>query len=789
MRRLMGTILLLSIMTTALADSVDMRTSWFKPVLTENNDPGCASLLGDVQQKFFSDAAFSEAYGIQGHGYAKTGKILNWKIEAGLGRGEIAAYGKTYYLDYQRNPGCGGACETNQPLVSDKPIPEQDDQAYRATLAEVAPPADSYEYTIARRSADDVYLFVVGNSNRMISIYRLAQEGRWQPACKVATAPVDVAGAAPVKDDKVVDSLQALQQKVYGLMRDAGDCGSMATHWRWKGDVRAALQTVLYRPWALRERKPGADVVGSYDNDMRYLAQWSLLGISDYNAFQAFQSQLPETTRQLAAFYQKANGWPQEVSTKMAADTLKGAVSMGIRFYMYDPEFVQGEEALRKAILEKQKIRDIRAIKFDAQGIDAQLNQWGEDPGSHESILSIAVDYPEALGFLLQSGVANDHVNDFGKTPLMYAVQNNQIDAARLLIKAGADVNAVTTKPSDSCYYTLQTFNMTPLHYAVRYGSSEMIKLLLDSGAQPFIKADNHHKHPIVEESPLDWLHRYTAANAAEKNPNIAAAQVGEIEKWLAPPTAEQAAEMAGAYVLKAESSYQKGDVTRAYREISLAAQQRPGDERVLSDLSLISLKNSKLGESVSASKKLIESQASDKIKANAWFNQGLACERHRGSNRHGFLSFNGEMYCTYGTLHPYIKAYALVPTDGRKNKLKTLFDEHLVPYCGISAGGKNIKINFQSGSNPDPGKRGQQLQTLYVLHEKDQNVTGADLAWDVMFNGGELKHVIPEKTVSFDLDDKVMSVFETSLTFVQFPYKVFDAICTQQVSTSLPTK
>lgn len=780
MRRLMCTILLLSIMTPALADGVYVQTSWFKPVLTENNDPVCKSLLGDVQQNFFSDTAFGKAYGIQGHGYAETGKILDWKIEAGLGRGEIAAYGKTYYLNYLKHHGCGGACETNQPLVSNKPFPEDSDYAYREALAKDAPPADSYDYTIARRSADEVYLFVVENTGRRISIYRLAQEGRWKPACKVATAPVEVTKVAPVKDDKVVDSLQAMQQKVYGLMRDAGDCGSMATHWRWKGNVRDALQTVLYRPWALRERETEPDTDGSYENDMMNLAQWSLHGISDYNAFQAFQAQLAETTRQLAAFYQKANGWPQTVSSKMAADTLKGAVSMGIRFYMYDPEFVQGEEALRKAILEKHNIRDIRAIKFDAQGIDAQHNQWGADPDSHESILSIAVDYPEALGFLLQSGIANDHVNDFGKTPLMYAVQNNKIEAARLLIKAGADVNAVTTKPSDSCYYTLQTFNMTPLHYAVRYASAEMIKLLLDSGAQSFIKVDNHHKYPMVEESPLDWLHRYTAAAAAEKNPNIPVEQVGEIEKWLAPLPTEQATEIARAYVMKAESSHQKGDVAHAYREISLAAQLQPDNQRTLSDLSLIALKNNKLGESLSASKKLIESQASDKIKANAWFNQGLACERHREQNWHGFLSFNGDMHCTYGTLQPYVKAYELAPTDGRKNKLKTLFDEHLVPYCEIAIGGKKIKINFQSGANPDPKKQRQQLQTLYVLHGKAQNVTGADLAWDVRFYGGETRHVVPENTVSFDLDDKVMSVFETSITFVQFPYKVFGTTCTQ---------
>jgi len=771
MQRLMGAILLLIFVMPALAKSVDAQTSWFKPLLTENNDPVCESLLGDVQQKFFSETSFTEAYGIQGHGYAKTGEILNWKIEAGLGRGEISAYGKTYYLDYLRHPGCGGACETNQPLVSDKPFPEDGDYDYREGLSNDAPPANSYEYTIARRSADDVYLFVVENTERRISVYHLAREGRWQLACKVATSPVEVTKVALIKDDKVVSSLQVLQQKVFGLMGGAGDCGSSATHWRWKGDVLEAMQAVLYRPWALRERN------GRYEDDLKSLAQWALVGMSEYNAFQEFQEQLAVTTQHLAAFYQKANGWSPEVSTNMAADALRGAVSMGVHFYMYDPQFAQGEERLRKAILEKRKMVDIHAIKFDPQGVDAHLSRWGESPEANESILSVAIDYPEALRFLLQSGVANDHANDFGKTPLMYAVQSNQIEAAKLLIKAGADLNAVTTKPSNTCYYTLQTFNVTPLHYAVRNASAEMIKLLLDNGAQPFIKA-NHED--TVEESPLDWLHRYTAVDAAEKNPNIPDGQVGEIEKWLAPLTEKQSVETASAYVLKAESSYQKGNVTRAYREISLAAQLQPDDQRTLSDLALIALKNSKLGESVSASKKLIESQASDKIKANAWFNQGLACESHHAQNQYGFLTFNGDTYCTYGALHHYIKAHELAPTDARKNKLKTIFEKHLVPYCEISVAGKIIKINFQAGQDPDPKERSGQLQTLYVMHEKTQNVTGADLAWDTRFSGGENKHVIPVKTATFELDDKVMSVFKTSESFVQFPYKVFGATCTQ---------
>lgn len=788
MRRLMGAILLLVIMTTALADSFDVKKSWFKPVLVENKDSACESLLVDSQQKFLSDISFNEAYGVQGHGYLKSGKILDWEIVSGAGSGEITVYGKTYYLDSLRYPGCGGACERYQPLVSDKPFPDDSDYVYREKLAATAPPADSYEYTIARRSADEVYLLVVAATGSGISIYRLAKEGRWHTACKIATAPEDMTKIAPVVDGTIGDSLQKMQARVFGLMHGAGDCGTMGTHWRWQGDVHNALQTVLYRPWALRERENGPDPTGNYKNDMIFLKKWSLLGIAEYKAFQEFQAQLSETTQKLAVFYQKINGWSKEDAKKMADEALKGAVSMGIRFYMFDPEFVEGEEALRTAILEKRKMEDIRAIRFDAQRIDSQLNQWASYPASHESVLSIAVDYPEALRFLLQSGVANDHVNDFGKTPLMYAVQNNQIEAAKLLIKAGADVNAVTTKPYDTCYYTLQTFNVTPLHYAVRNASAETVKLLLDSGAQPFINAENHHNYPMVREYPLDWLHSYTATDSKERNPNIPDEQIREVEKWLALPTEQQATDLANNYVRKAESSYKKGDVARAYREISLAVQLQADNQSALSDLSLIALKNDKLGESLSASRKLLESQADDKTKANAWFNQGLACENYRAKNQYGFLNFNGNMYCTYGTLHPFVKAYTSAPTDGRKNKMKKLFGEHLVPYCEISTGGKNIKISFQAGTNPDSAKRGQ-LQTLYVLHGKSENVTGADLAWDTKFYGGETRHIVPARTVSIELDDKVMSVFETSESFVQFPYKVFGAICTQKESMELPTK
>ncbi len=776
--------------TAAVADVMD--SIWFEPVLAENNDPACEGLLMDARKKFLTDSSFDKAYGVRGQGYSQNGNILDWKLIGGVSSSEVTAFGRTYYLDYYTHPGCGGACERNQPLVSDKPFPKPRDYGYLHTLAENAPPAVSYNYTIARASEDGVYLFAVGSTagfEDKILIYRLAREGRWAPACTISTAPANLSQKA---SEKLISSLESLRQVVdSGLMRGAGSCGSMHTHWRWKGYVRHALQTVLYRPWVLRESNSGADVDGSYNNDMKYLEQWSLLGLSEYSAFQQFQEQLREATEQLTAFFQEVNGWPLDTARTMASDALKGAVSTGIRFYMYDPQFAQGEEAVRRAILEKQDIQTVRSLSFDSENIDALAGSWGYPPESNETVLSVAVEYPKALGFLLDKGVHPDHANEFGKTPLMYAAQYNQVDSAKLLLEHGADVNAVTTKPLDGCYYTLTTYNMTALHYAVRYASPKMIRFLLDSGAEPLIKVENQNQYPKARKTPLDWLRLYTGVDAEERNPNVPEARVAEIEQWLTPLTPEQAIGKAADYVVKAEADYQKGNLVQAYRQASLARQLQPKNQRALADLSLIALKNGKYGESLEASRQLILSDASMKIHANAWFNQGLACEQYKAQTNRESLNFNGESYCTYGVLYPYLKSYQTEPTSARANKLKALFDDHAVPYCEVHTDTGILKINFQMGS--DPEKRGyRQLQTLYVLHSPEQRVTGEDLAWEAGFYKAGVRQIVPivpAKAASLTLDDKTMSVFNTTMAYVQFPYQVFGESCTQKESLESPSR
>ena len=146
------------------------------------------------------------------------------------------------------------------------------------------------------------------------------------------------------------------------------------------------------------------------------------------------------------------------------------------------------------------------AISFNKEDLCKLLIDAGTDPNSRDIDNKTPVHYAaktwkpnnKILLLLLDAGgEVNVRDKDWGWTPLMYALHQNNISLFELLLKAGADPNIQSNNGN------------TSLHWAVlfNYKSPEIIKELLDAGADPMIK-NSESETPIhlAEQSKITEL-------------------------------------------------------------------------------------------------------------------------------------------------------------------------------------------------------------------------------------------------------------------------------------------
>lgn len=107
------------------------------------------------------------------------------------------------------------------------------------------------------------------------------------------------------------------------------------------------------------------------------------------------------------------------------------------------------------------------------------------------------------------SGKVNLKARSDHKTALHDAVTNGQVEAARLLIDSGADIN-------EQAY-----FRCTPLHFAASYGYVGMVQLLLQKGANPEPGTAYYCGLPqTVSFSPLSRPEELTPLEMAQRRGN-----------------------------------------------------------------------------------------------------------------------------------------------------------------------------------------------------------------------------------------------------------------------------
>lgn len=750
-------------------------SAWFMPSLVENNDKFCEEILLDAQALFLSEESMRDHYfrrGANPETKIPGLKPLNlWEDNAYVKMEELSRNGRKtreptifingnkFYLNSYTHPGCGGACEEYQLFVTKQPYENDNSE-----LCKLSPPRAPY-FQFYWNDNKSFWLYLPDEKNNLLT-YKILDNGSWKKTCKVEFTPNSIEEIPDTEVQKAYNSLLSLKPTVSGLTRKEGNCGSSSTLSRWTRYFNNELPVVLYRPWSLIEDFASDS---TYSVDFDRLGEWALMGISEYESYHDYLSRLDETIKAVAKFYQLSFAWDQIKSEKMARSAITTAVSTTIRFYMYKPIKTFDERMLRKSILEKAPMTEIVKLKVD-------FNEIANE--NSESLLSLAVKYPDALKYLLQNGLEVDHENEFGKTPLMYAVQYNQLESVKLLLDHGANPNSKTIAPGDTCNYDINTFGMTPLHYAVRYASLEVIKLLIDRGAVPFLAAENKHFYPASFETPLVWLERYTDQASEELNPNINDDQVDVIKKWLNTESDEVLSKKFNKLLLEAESLYQQGKILEAYRSLDLALSIKPDNERALSDMSLIALRNGKLGQSLQASQKINKESDSVKLKANAWFNQGLACAEHK----RGTLEYNGNYYCKHGYVYPFYEAVIAYPTNARKQKIIEMFNGSGADYCELPA--KDMKIHFAVMQDPEVSGWSN-AQMIFVFHKSGTKISGDDLSWET----DRGRKVTPKMTGEVELGDYTLSIFNSYNSYVHFPYQIMGHMCHSRssVATKMP--
>jgi hypothetical protein len=675
---------------------------WFRPTLTINNQPICDAFLSGVK-------GHSSAYdGLKAVPPFFSGEDRsNSSVQNVSDHPELLAFAqrgaKPLYVHVIRIPGCGGACES-EALGLYTALPTSGE--LEKPVASI-PGAESWEIYEASSGRQ----FVSGIVEHQLDVYHPTQDGHWQLTCRVQLEP-DLKRIQDARVQQAAASLHSLGLAAENMARGEGYgmCGTMHTAGRWASDFEHALNQVLFNPEATAPNaSPSENSYGDYSRIYAALKEWSLGGIFEYRAFQQYNAQLRATTAVVKNLYQYGFHWSENGSLQMAQRSIQGAVSRLFGFYQYQPYPIPAEQELRQALLTHQPMNIVRASALALKAFDHS---------SSESILNVAIEYPEALSFLLTQEADPNRGNEFGKTPLMYAVQYNQLQAVRILLKAGADPNATTTVPPDNCSYAIQKHRVTALHYAVKYASKEVIQALLDAGAVTYIRTE-HYIDPSAGAYPLEWLH--------ESNSNLSPGDVNLLEDELQVPSDAERAKLSVTLTTKAEASNLAGKTVDAYRTIRLARLADPANARATADFPLLALKAGAVGPALEGSAQALATAKTPVDRAAALFNQGLACVQ--ATPRHS--SYNNVSYCGSGYIDPFLQSWRLEPTSPRANKLVELLGASDPTNCAVVSPGSGTAA-YRFFAIVDGHVPSGQLERIYALHPPSVAIDPSAIQWQI---------------------------------------------------------
>ncbi len=285
--------------------------------------------------------------------------------------------------------------------------------------------------------------------------------------------------------------------------------------------LKAGLAPSLF----LRDAEAAAEPRRGADDKLRHFAAWSLQSFSNFRLHQAFLSEYDRALPALAEHYRRKFRFPEAKARAVARHAL------GIFTDRAFGAFPSREESETPSLVKlsmdsKSTVADLRtALAVTPSPGQEQIDQalkiallYGKPRpylsllidkletlnAGDESAIVFALGDPENVKLLLERGADADHANDFGKTPLFYAIELGQSQLVELLLDHGADVNhayksaaqlqlplgeelsanAAARLDANPCAYDIGRSKRTPLMHAAQHGGVRMLALLVKRGAR-----------------------------------------------------------------------------------------------------------------------------------------------------------------------------------------------------------------------------------------------------------------------------------------------------------------
>lgn len=159
---------------------------------------------------------------------------------------------------------------------------------------------------------------------------------------------------------------------------------------------------------------------------------------------------------------------------------------------------------------------------------NAEIDLTGPS-GNTPFIYAIINNQSEAAGYLASQNASVEAKNLDNATPIIIATQNNHLGMVRLLVDSKADINATDKFGNTALMYSLKNVNEkiasylldyrantnvvneegnTALFFAIETGNEELVRMLLDKNADPTIKN-------LKGETSLMWAARQPNINVA----------------------------------------------------------------------------------------------------------------------------------------------------------------------------------------------------------------------------------------------------------------------------------